>query len=49
MEERYPSREAYVATVKAAADRLVAARYILPEDAALLVKRAETEGIRLGP
>lgn len=49
IEERYPSREAYVATVKAAADRLVAARYLLPADAALLVKRAETEGIRLGP
>ncbi|WP_204312124.1 alpha/beta hydrolase domain-containing protein, partial [Escherichia coli] len=28
IEERYPSPDAYVATVKAAADRLVAARYL---------------------
>jgi hypothetical protein len=28
---------------------LVAKRYLLPEDAALLVDRAESEGIRSGP
>ncbi|QCI63632.1 alpha/beta hydrolase domain-containing protein [Phreatobacter stygius] len=49
IEERYPTPAAYAATVKAAAERLVAARYLLPDDAARLVGRAETEGIRLGP
>lgn len=33
LEERYGSRDAYAARVKAAADALVAARYLLPEDA----------------
>jgi hypothetical protein len=35
--ERYPSRDAYLAKVKAAADRLVQERYVLPEDVAPLV------------
>ena len=35
--ERYPSREAYLAKVKAAADKLVQEHYVLPEDVAPLV------------
>jgi len=35
--ERYPSRDAYLAKVKAAADDLVRQRYLLPEDEAPLV------------
>ena len=49
IEERYPSREAYVAAIKAAAERLVARRYLLPADAALLVRSAEAGGIRAAP
>jgi Alpha/beta hydrolase domain len=46
MEERYPSKEAYIAAFRKAADDLVAERYLLPEDADLLIRRAEGEGIR---
>ena len=49
IEERYPSKEIYVAAFKKAADDLVTARYLLPEDAKLLIDRAENEGIRTGP
>jgi hypothetical protein len=49
IEERYPSKEAYLATFKKAAADLVTKRYLLPEDAALLVDRAENEGIRSAP
>ena len=42
VEERYGSRAAYVAKVKAAADALVAERLLLPADAAAYVKAAET-------
>ena len=49
IEERYPSKEAYLAAFKKAAADLVAKRYLLPDDAALLVDRAEREGIRSGP
>lgn len=45
LEERYPSHAAYVAKVKAQADRLVAQRYMLPDDAARIVKEAETAKI----
>jgi len=41
LEERYPSHAAYVAKVKAQADRLVAQRYMLPADAARIVAEAE--------
>ncbi len=41
LEERYPNHAAYVAKVKAQADRLVAQRYMLPADAARIVKEAE--------
>jgi len=40
--ERYPSRDAYVALIRADADALVAARLLLPEDAAAFVRRAES-------
>ena len=49
IEERYPSKEAYVAAVKAAADGLVARRYLLAEDAMRLISQAEREGIRSAP
>jgi hypothetical protein len=49
IEERYPTPQAYAETVKAAADALVAKRYLLPEDAALLTDKARSEGIRLAP
>jgi hypothetical protein len=41
LEERYGSREAYVAQVKAAAEALVAERLLLPADAAAYVKAAK--------
>ena len=41
LEERYGTREAYVAKVKAAAEALVADRLVLPSDAAGYVKAAE--------
>ena len=41
IEERYPNRAAYVAAVRAAAQRLVAARFLLADDAERLVREAE--------
>jgi hypothetical protein len=49
IEERYPTKEAYVAAFRAAADQLVAQRLLLPEDASTLVAEAERKGIRKGP
>jgi hypothetical protein len=49
IEERYPSKEAYLSTFKKAAADLLTKRYLLPEDAALLVDRADSEGIRSAP
>jgi hypothetical protein len=49
IEERYPTRESYVAAVKKAADELVARRFLLPDDAIRLVAEAERDGIRSGP
>jgi Alpha/beta hydrolase domain len=49
LEERYPSKDVYVAAFRKAADDLVARRYLLPEDAKLLIGRAESEGIRAAP
>jgi hypothetical protein len=40
VEERYPNHDAYVAKVKDAADRLVAQRYLLADDAEKLVQQA---------
>jgi len=49
IEERYPSRETYVAAMKKAADGLVAKRYLLRDDADRLVAQAEREGVRRAP
>jgi alpha/beta hydrolase family protein len=49
VEERYPSKEAYVAAIKKAADTLVSKRYLLPDDAVRLVSQAERDGIRSEP
>ncbi len=49
LEERYPTRDAYLAAFRAAADRLVAERFLLPEDAQTLVQEAERTGIRAAP
>lgn len=49
IEERYPTREAYVEAVRKAAKALVDARHLLPQDAAALVADAEREGIRKAP
>ena len=48
IEERYPSREVYLAAFRKAADDLVAQRYLLPDDAKLLIERAESEGDQNG-
>lgn len=44
IEERYPTREAYVAAVRQAASRLVAQRFLLEEDAASAIAAAERDG-----
>ncbi|MGD0720010.1 MAG: alpha/beta hydrolase domain-containing protein [Roseiarcus sp.] len=49
IEERYPTKEIYLAAFRKAAESLVAQRYLLPEDASLLIDRAEREGIRTAP
>ena len=41
LEERYPNHAAYVAKVKAQADKLVAQRYMLLDDAKRIVAEAE--------
>jgi hypothetical protein len=49
LEERYPTKAAYVNAVRVAADKLVAARFLLPDDAYRLITEAETNGVRSGP
>jgi hypothetical protein len=49
IEERYPTKEAYLAAFERAAADLVGKRYLLPEDAKLLVERAREQGIRTAP
>jgi hypothetical protein len=49
IEERYPTKDVYLAAFKKAADDLVAKRFLLPDDADSLVKTAETEGVRSAP
>ena len=49
IEERYPTKEAYVAAFKNAANDLVAQRFLLADDAARLVSEAERDGIRSAP
>ncbi len=47
--ERYPTKSAYVNAVREAADRLIAARFLLPDDAYRLITEAETNGVRTAP
>jgi hypothetical protein len=47
--ERYPTKEAYVAVVRKAAEGLVAERMLLAEDAKRLIAEAEAGGVRTGP
>ena len=49
LEERYPTKDAYVTAVRSAADGLVGKRLMLPEDAGRLVAEAEAKGVRAGP
>jgi len=49
IEERYPTKDAYVAKVKQEAAELVSQRLLLPTDAVRLVGEAEQGGIRRGP
>ena len=49
LEERYPSKETYVAAIRKAAEGLVDMRYLLAEDAARLLVEAERDGIRAAP
>jgi Alpha/beta hydrolase domain len=49
IEERYPSKEVYLAQFERAVQDLESKRYLLPEDARMLVERAKSEGIRSGP
>jgi hypothetical protein len=45
LEERYPTHDVYVEKVSAAAARLVADRFLLPQDADLLVSQAKAAAI----
>ena len=45
LEERYGDHAGFVAKVKAAADKLVAQRYLLPEDAAKIVAEAQASKV----
>jgi Alpha/beta hydrolase domain len=49
IEERYPTKEAYVAAFKKAANDLVAQRFLLSDDATRLILEAERDGIRSAP
>jgi hypothetical protein len=49
LEERYPTKQVYVAAVRKAAESLVAERLLLPEDAARLIAEVDTKGVRTGP
>jgi len=49
LEERYSNNESYVAAMRKAANELVSARLLLPQDARRLLAEAETDRLRLGP
>jgi hypothetical protein len=49
IDERYPSRDAYLAQVRNTADRLVKAGYLLADDVTHIVRRAEAEWGMAGP
>jgi hypothetical protein len=45
VEERYGTHDNYVARVKAAAERLVQERFLLPDDAARLISQAQQSSV----
>ena len=49
LEERYPTKDAYVAAVRQAANDLIARRLLLADDAVRLIAEAEAKGVRAGP
>src|SRR5215212_4968947 len=49
LEERYPDPEVYRAAVRAAADRLIAQRFLLPDDGRQVINLAGEAGIRMAP
>ena len=49
LEERYPTKAAYVNAVRLAADNLMRARLLLQDDAFRLITEAETNGVRKNP
>jgi Alpha/beta hydrolase domain len=49
IEERYPTKDAYLSAFRKAANDLVTQRFLLPDDADSLVKSAEAEGVRSAP
>ncbi len=49
LEERYPTKDAYVNAMREAADRLISQGFLLPEDANRLITDGETRGVRTGP
>ena len=49
IEERYPTKAAYVNAIRVAADNLMRARYLLQDDAFRLITEAENGGVRKGP
>jgi Alpha/beta hydrolase domain len=49
LEERYPTKDAYVTAIKTTAESLVMQRFLLPEDAQTLTDQAAQTGIRGGP
>ena len=49
IEERWPTKAAYVEAVRRATDELVAKRHLLADDARRLVAEAERDGVRKGP
>jgi hypothetical protein len=49
IEERYPTKDAYVAAIRAAAEVLITQRFLLPDDAKVLIDQATQVGIRQGP
>ena len=49
LEERYPTKAAYVKAIREAADRLITARMLLPDDGYRLITEAETSGLRAAP
>jgi hypothetical protein len=49
LEERYPTKDAYVTAVRRAGESLAAKRLMLPEDVTRLVTEAQARGVRTGP